>query len=196
MASAVLFLDRDGVLNEKAPAGRYIVAPYDLRLLPGVGEALATLRAEVPGLRIAVVTNQRGLALGILTPEALEDAHTRLREQLAAAGARIDRIEVCPHDEGTCMCRKPGTGLFERVLSAWPDASAERSAMVGDSAADIIAGRRIGVRTYLVGDPERRSSEAATARAAAAEPDEQALSLASLVADGQLSAWFLRDRGA
>jgi D-glycero-D-manno-heptose 1,7-bisphosphate phosphatase len=188
----VLFLDRDGVLNEKAPEGSYVVAPDDLRLLAGVGGALGTLRAEVPGLRIAVVTNQRSIALGILSPESLEAVHTQLRAELKAAGAWIDRIEVCPHDEGVCRCRKPAIGLLERVMSAWPDASGDRCAMVGDSAIDIIAGHRFGARTYLVGDSARRAREARIARDAVAEPHEQALSLAGLVADGRLASW-LRD---
>lgn len=188
----VLFLDRDGVLNAKAPESAYITSTDALEVLPGVPEALAALRAAVPGLRIAVVTNQRGLARGRMTADDLEAIHDALRARLAAAGGGVDRIEVCPHEGDACACRKPGTGLFEQVRAAWPDLVPEACALVGDSVSDLVAGRRYGARTFLVGDPGRRLAEGGLARAQGAAPDEEADSLPALVADGRLAAW-LRD---
>lgn len=187
-----LFLDRDGVLNAKAPEGAYVTSVDDLELLPGVPEALGALRAAVPGLRIAVVTNQRGLARGSMTQADLDAIHDGLRARLSAAGGDVDRIEVCPHEGDACDCRKPGTGLFQRALAAWPELAPEACALVGDSASDLVAGRRIGARTYLVGQPGRRLAEGGLARAQGAAPDEEADSLPALVADGRLVAW-LRD---
>jgi D-glycero-D-manno-heptose 1,7-bisphosphate phosphatase len=190
--SGVLFLDRDGVLNAKAPEGAYVTDVAALRVLPGVPEALGALRRAVPGLRIAVVTNQRGVARGRMTAADVDVIHARLREDLAAAGGDVDRIEVCPHEEDACDCRKPASGLLRRALAAWPDADAAASALVGDSASDLVAGRRIGARTFLVGDPARRLAEGGVARAQGAAPDEEADSLPDLVQDGRLVAW-LRD---
>ena len=190
MADGILFLDRDGVLNEKEPEGRYITGPAGIRVIEGVGEAIATLREQVPGLRIAVVTNQRGIATGRTTLESVDQANAYLLAELSLVGATIDRVEVCPHDEGVCDCRKPGTGLLERVLASWPDASASASALVGDSASDIIAGARFGVRTYLIGDPDRRTVEAAMAAAAGAAPNEQANNLIELARSGRLTRWL------
>jgi D-glycero-D-manno-heptose 1,7-bisphosphate phosphatase len=187
-----LFLDRDGVLNAKAPEGAYVTSVDDLAVLPGVPEALGALRAAVPGLRIAVVTNQRGVARGRMTEADLARIHAALRARLAAAGGDVDRIEVCPHEGDACDCRKPGVGLFQRVASAWPDLDPAACALVGDSVSDLVAGRRFGARTYLVGERGRRLAEGGLARAQGAAPDEEADSLPALVADGRLVAW-LRD---
>lgn len=191
-AAGALFLDRDGVLNEMAPEGDYITSADDLVVLPGVPAALATLRRAVPGLRIAIATNQRGVALGLMTDADVEAVNVRLRTALAAEGGDVDRVEVCPHDGDACDCRKPAPGMLLRSLAAWPGLTAAASAFVGDSTRDVIAGARIGARTFLVGEPERRRTEAAAAIAEGVSPDEQADSLPALVADGRLIAW-LRD---
>jgi D-glycero-D-manno-heptose 1,7-bisphosphate phosphatase len=190
----ILFLDRDGVLNERPLEGRYIEDAESLEVLPGVGAALAAVRAAVPAVRIVVVTNQRGIALGLMRERDLGAIHARLRSDLEQAGASLDRIEFCPHDRQSCGCRKPATGMFERVLHDWPDIAHGPRAMVGDSAIDIVAGHRVGARTFLVGDPARREREAASAAASGATVDEQADSLAALVMDGGLVAW-LRGEG-
>lgn len=188
----VLFLDRDGVLNAKAPEGAYVTSVDALTVLPGVPEALGALRTAVPGLRVAVVTNQRGVARGRMSAADLDAIHAALRARLAAAGGDVDRIEVCPHEGDACDCRKPGTGLLRRAAAAWPDLDPAACALVGDSASDLVAGRRFGARTYLVGDRGRRLAEGGLARAQGAAPDEEADSLPALVADGRLAAW-LRD---
>jgi D-glycero-D-manno-heptose 1,7-bisphosphate phosphatase len=189
---AALFLDRDGVLNAKPPEGGYVTSAAELVVLPGVPQALAALRGAVPGLRIAIVTNQRGVALGRMTAQAVAATHERLLAELAAAGGSVDRIEVCPHERDTCDCRKPGTGLLRRALETWPGIDPAACALVGDSASDLVAGRRFGVRTYLVGEDAHRRAEGGLARAQGAPPDEEAASLPALVQDGRLTAW-LRD---
>lgn len=192
---SVLFLDRDGVINVKPPEGRYVTTPEDLVLLPGVPEAVRDLRAMAPDTHIAIVTNQRGIARGLLTLETLDAIHVRLAQELAAAGTHVDRIEVCPHDIDRCDCRKPATGLFDRVLAALPDVDPLACAVVGDSASDIVAGSRLGARTFLVGPAERRDREAQRAGERGAPPDVVADSLPDLVADGSLVDW-LRDHRA
>lgn len=139
-----------------------------------------------------MVTNQRGVARGRMTAADVDAIHARLRDELAAAGGYVDRIEVCPHEREACDCRKPGVGMLRRALAAWPDVDPAACALVGDSASDLVAGRRIGARTYLVGDARRRLAEGGVARAQGVAPDEEAGSLPELVADGRLVAW-LRD---
>jgi D-glycero-D-manno-heptose 1,7-bisphosphate phosphatase len=146
-----VFLDRDGVLNRKAAEGSYITSLEQLELLPGVEEAIAQLNRS--GRKVIVVTNQRGIALGLYSEADLHALHDRLRTHLAAHGAHLDGIYYCPHDHGQCDCRKPQPGLFEQAFHDFPDASASNSVMVGDSLSDIEAASRLGMRSILVADP-------------------------------------------
>lgn len=145
---STVFLDRDGVLNQKAPEGEYVSRWEDFHLLPGVVEALVALNRA--GLRAIVVTNQRGIALGRYTAADVEALHAKFQRLLAGHGARVDAIYVCPHDRGECDCRKPLPGLFEQAVSVFPQVSAARSVMVGDSLVDMEFGKRLGMRTILI----------------------------------------------
>lgn len=68
------------------------------------------------------------------------------------AGAHLDRVERCPHDEGTCDCRKPRDGLFRRALAADPWADPRRCAMIGDMPSDVHPARGLGMRGLLLGE--------------------------------------------
>lgn len=95
-----------------------------------------------------MVTNQRGVARGMLTMDQVEEVHRFMLEELAKQGARIDGIYVCPHNVGECTCRKPEIGLFLMAEKDFP-IDRNRSWMVGDSETDVEAGKRYGVRTIL-----------------------------------------------
>ena len=143
---SAVFLDRDGVINRKAPEGEYVTSWEGFAFLPGALEGLALLAAgDVP---IVVVTNQRGIARGRMTEADLADVHARMRAAVERAGGRIDAIYHCPH-EGGCDCRKPGTGMFELAArDLGVDLAA--SAVVGDRASDMLAAERIGALRVLV----------------------------------------------
>jgi D-glycero-D-manno-heptose 1,7-bisphosphate phosphatase len=143
-----VFLDRDGVLNKKAPEGEYVTRWEDFQVLEGVVEALARLHRA--GLRAIVVSNQRGIALGRYTLADVAAMHAQFEQLTAAGGAHVDAIYVCPHDRSECNCRKPLPGLFEQAAARFPDISAATSVMVGDSLVDMQFGRRLGMRTILV----------------------------------------------
>ncbi len=143
-----VFLDRDGVLNRKAPEGEYVAKWEDFQILEGVIEALGRLRRA--GVRTIVVTNQRGIALGRYSAADVEAIHAKFQELLAANGARLDGVYVCPHDRGKCNCRKPLPGMFERAAAEHPGISARESVMIGDSLADMEFGRRLGMRTIVI----------------------------------------------
>jgi D-glycero-D-manno-heptose 1,7-bisphosphate phosphatase len=143
-----VFLDRDGVVNRKAPEGEYVERWDQFEFLPGVLEALRELREAKS--RVIVVTNQRGVALGRMTIEAVAEIHSRMSEELAAAGAACAAILVCPHDEGGCDCRKPRLGLFHQAIGLFPEIDLHRAVVIGDSVADLEAGNRLGCPTYLV----------------------------------------------
>ena len=142
-----VFLDRDGVINVKAPEGEYVESWASFSFLPGAVEAVERLRAA--GLRVVVVTNQRGVALGRMSAAAVEDIHSRM----IAAGVAVDRVYYCPHDDGECDCRKPLPGMLERAAREVPGVSLGRScAIVGDSESDMDAGRAVGAVLVKVGE--------------------------------------------
>lgn len=144
-----VFVDRDGTINESPPEGEYLTSADSVRLIPGAAEAIRTLN-EYPA-KVVVVTNQRGIALGKMTEANLTAINERIAEELARSGARLDGIFHCPHHAGTCNCRKPQTGMFEQAAREIEGVEIEGGAMIGDSAIDIEAGRRLGLTTVRLG---------------------------------------------
>ena len=139
------FLDRDGVINRKAPGDGYITRWEEIEFLPGVALAIALLNRT--GFRVIVVTNQRCVAKGLVTIPELDWIHRHMCEALANAGATVDAFYYCPHElEPPCCCRKPQPGL---LLDAAREhgIALTKSWMIGDSDADIEAGRNAGCRT-------------------------------------------------
>lgn len=152
------FLDRDGTINESAPEGEYVTSPDAARLLPGAAEAIRVLN-EHP-VKVVVITNQRGIALGKMTEGDLAAVNARIEADLAQAGARLDGIVHCPHHTGSCDCRKPGPGMFERAAREIEGVEIEGGAMVGDSPLDVEAGRRLGLITVRLGEPTEGDPQA------------------------------------
>jgi D-glycero-D-manno-heptose 1,7-bisphosphate phosphatase len=174
-----VFLDRDGVVNRKQPEGAYVTDWRQFEWLPGAVEAIARLNRA--GMTVILVTNQRGIALGLYTHEQVELIHKNMRAHLALHGARVDGIYYCPHDVGECRCRKPDVGLFEQACKDFPLASADNSVVIGDSLSDIQAGQRMGMRTiFIQGEADRQK---AGAKVAAESADAVAGSLLEAVED-------------
>lgn len=143
---STVFLDRDGVINRLR--SDYVLSWDTFTFLPGAKEAIALLNAV--GLRVVVVTNQRAVARGLLSDNALAIIHARMRAELAEAGATLDAVYVCPHDKAICDCRKPGVGLFLQAQRDFPTIAFDRSVVIGDSLSDMQAGSRLGCRLLLV----------------------------------------------
>jgi D-glycero-D-manno-heptose 1,7-bisphosphate phosphatase len=143
-----VFLDRDGTINRKAPEGSYVGSWDKFHLLPGVEKAISKLNRA--GIRVLVVTNQRGVALGLYTMADVEAIHAQLQKELYRADAHIDGFYVCPHDKSACDCRKPLPGLFQQAVRDFPEIQADSSAIVGDSPSDIEFGKRVGMKTVLI----------------------------------------------
>lgn len=149
MPEKIIFLDRDGVINKKAAVHEYIARWENFHFLPDVPEAIRLMNEH--GYKVAVVTNQRGIALGLTTNDEVERLHDKMREELLKKGACISWVFHCPHDYGECDCRKPNTGLLRRV-EQFADVDKPASWMVGDSPIDIEAGRTYGVNTIFIGE--------------------------------------------
>jgi D-glycero-D-manno-heptose 1,7-bisphosphate phosphatase len=147
-----VFFDRDGTLNEDVG---YLRMPEEMRLIPGAAEAVRLLNDRQ--ILTCVISNQSGVARGFLTEADLIPIHDRLQEQLAAAGAHLDRIYYCPHHatEGRppynidCTCRKPRTGMLRRAAEELSIALA-KSFVIGDKALDVEVGKAAGAYAILV----------------------------------------------
>ena len=160
------------------PEGSYVASWDEFHLLPGVPEAIGRLNRA--GLRVVVVSNQRGIARGLCTAADVDAIHSAFQSELKAKGAHVDGFYVCPHGNGECNCRKPLPGLFDQAVKDFPAIAAANSAMIGDSLSDIEFGRRLGMLTVFIdGDPERQPP---SARAAAELADLRFPSLAEAVA--------------
>lgn len=155
------------MLNRR-PGKGWVLTPEDLVVLPHAAEGLRELRAM--GYAIVVVTNQRSVALGRLSEETLARIHARLEAVLGEAGATIDRIEHCPHDDPDgCACRKPRPGMLLRAAEAL-GLDLARSVLIGDDPRDLAAGEAAGVpvRVLLPSDGDLRVAVAEVARAVSA----------------------------
>ena len=143
-----VFLDRDGTLLDELG---YLARAEDVRLYPGAAAALRRLRDA--GFLLVVVTNQSGIARGLFGAAELARVHARLADELEKGGARLDLVLHCPHhpDHGEpplrarCACRKPEPGLFLEAARRLA-LDLEQSWSIGDSARDVEAARRAGVR--------------------------------------------------
>jgi D-glycero-D-manno-heptose 1,7-bisphosphate phosphatase len=157
-----VILDRDGVLNEEAPARGYITRPEDWRWVPGSLEAVASLTHA--GVRVSVATNQSGVGRGLMTLRDLDAVHARMTRDVEAAGGRIDALFACPHAPGAgCDCRKPSPGLLQAAVAA-SSVPASQTLVVGDDGRDLEAARAAGIAAALVLTGKGRVAAAALSR--------------------------------
>jgi histidinol-phosphate phosphatase family protein len=159
---AVLF-DRDGTLVHDVP---YNGDPSQVRTVDGAAEALNRLRDN--GIRLGVVTNQSGVARGLLSMEAVD----RVNDHVDALLGPFDTWQVCPHgpDDG-CRCRKPQPGLVT-AASRELGLDASEVVVVGDIGADVSAAERAGSRGVIVPTAVTKPAERSAARWRAATPDQ------------------------
>jgi D-glycero-D-manno-heptose 1,7-bisphosphate phosphatase len=143
-----VFLDRDGVLNERPPAHEYLTSTADFRWLPDAREGVAELARR--GYAAVVVSNQRGVARGLVTEATLREIEKVIQAGLEPYGAAIEAFYYCPHGlDEDCPCRKPRPGLLLRAADELGlDLAA--SVMIGDAPSDVLAGAAAGCRTVLV----------------------------------------------
>lgn len=154
------FLDRDGTLIRDA---HYLANPDEVELLPGVIPALRELNDA--GVLVIVVTNQSGIAQGLLTEAQYESTRERLDTMVRGHGARIDTTYHCPHHptvSGPCDCRKPGVGMYRRAAADF-DIDVTRSLYVGDRYRDVAPGLELGGMAFLVRSTATPDDDAAHA---------------------------------
>jgi len=146
-----LFLDRDGVINKKRE-NDYVRKWEQFEFLPNVIEALKILNDFFD--RIIIVTNQRGIGRGLMTEKDLDDIHQKMLSFLTKEEIKIDKIYYCPHDykKEICNCRKPDIGMALQAKNDFPDIDFKKSIMVGDSLSDIEFGKKVGIKSFLIGE--------------------------------------------
>lgn len=151
MSNKAIFLDRDDTLIEDLG---YINHPDQVKLLNGVAEALIEFGAM--GYKLIVVSNQSGIARGIVSEKALGEIHNRLKQLLAERGAQLDRIYYCPYHPDAVIARyrkesnwrKPNPGMLLAAADEM-DIDLSWSWMIGNSSRDIEAGLQAGCKTIL-----------------------------------------------
>jgi histidinol-phosphate phosphatase family protein len=150
------FLDRDGTIIEDV---NYIANADDVRLLPQAADAIRLLNEH--GVAVVVITNQSGLARGLVTPAQYVAVRDRVEAALAAHGAHVDATYYCPHYPdvtGPCDCRKPGTLLYDRAIADL-ELDAASSMFAGDVARDVIPATKYGGMGFLIGSPSSAPRE-------------------------------------
>lgn len=148
-----LFLDRDGVINKKAPPHEYVTGVHEFEFLPGTISALKQLSHA--GYVLYVISNQAGIARGKMKKEDVEAVHEHMKKELEKQGISIAGIAYCPHGyDDNCVCRKPKPGLIH-MLSEDLEIDLSNAVLVGDSESDILAGESAGIKkTILVSSEE------------------------------------------
>jgi histidinol-phosphate phosphatase family protein len=170
LPAAVLF-DRDGTLVRDVP---YNGDPSRVEPMPGAQAALDRLRSA--GVPTAVVSNQSGVARGLLTRQQVDAVNERVEAVLGPLGPFL----VCEHgpDDG-CGCRKPAPGMVHEAARALGVDPAD-CALIGDIGADVGAALAAGARPVLVPTPVTRQEEVDAAPEVAAD----LLSAVALLLDG------------
>lgn len=149
----VVFLDRDGTLNEEVG---YIREVSNLNLIAGAADAVKRLNAA--GVAAVLTTNQSGVARGYYSEDHIHQLHERLTKLLDEHGAKLDAVYYCPHlPEGVvepfncvCQCRKPEPGMVELALQEHPEFDRKRAYVVGDKSTDVELAHKFGGKGVLV----------------------------------------------
>lgn len=149
MSNHAVFLDRDGTLNEDPG---YISDPEKVVLFPDTGRALAMLKQY--GFLLIVISNQSGIARGMMTSKEVDAVNEKLNTLLSEYKARIDAFYYCPaHPDYSsvedCDCRKPSPKLVIEAAKEF-NVDLQKSYFIGDSVSDIQCGKNAGLKTILV----------------------------------------------
>jgi len=146
--SWTLFLDRDGVINERL-IDDYVKSPDEFRFLEGVPAAIASL-SNIFG-RIVIVTNQQGIGKRLMRLDDLTIVHDLMISEIENVGGRIDKIYHCPHLESDhCSCRKPETGMALLAQKDFPEIDFNKSVIVGDGIHDMEFGKVLQMYTMFI----------------------------------------------
>lgn len=142
----VVFLDRDGVINQDRDD--YVKNIHELKVFEFAPEAIRLLNEA--GMKVIVVSNQQGVAKGIISDDDLQEMQQEITQRVESGGGKISGFYYCKHlATERCSCRKPQPGMLLKAARE-NDIDLETSIMVGDTVKDILAGKSAGCKTVLV----------------------------------------------
>lgn len=155
--SWTLFLDRDGVINQRN-GDEYVLNAEQFLWIQGVQQSIAFL-SGVFG-RVFVVTNQQGIGRGMMSDNDLSLIHHKLLDGVEKEGGKIDRIYHCPAImEAGSFFRKPLPGMALQARKDFPDVDFKKSIMVGDTISDMRFGKNLKMITVLIETNKKLVSE-------------------------------------
>lgn len=142
----LVILDRDGVINRDSP--HYIKSPEEFQIISGSLKAIVKLNHA--GIKVAIATNQSGIARSYYNHAMLAKIHQKMHDMLKHAGGYLDAIAYCPHHpDDQCDCRKPKAGMLLSI-SQQLTIPLDQAIMIGDSESDIQAGLKAGAQSILI----------------------------------------------
>ncbi len=150
MPHHAVFLDRDGTINHDTG---YLKNPEDVIILNGVTEGIRKLKQDF-GFKIVVISNQAGVAKGLMTIEDVENVNCKIDLLLRQDGAEIDKYYYCPYhpdfsSKEESKCRKPSPLMIYKAVEEL-DLDLSRSYMIGDREADVLCGFNANIKTILL----------------------------------------------
>jgi len=143
-----LFLDRDGVINQRLE-NDYVKSWETFHFLPGVLKSLELLKNYFD--RIFIVTNQQGVGKGLMTKAQIDLIHENMLKVIKSNGGKIDKVYFCPDlavKPGNC--RKPSPFMALKAQEEFPELRFENAVMVGDTSSDIAFGKNLSMQTVLI----------------------------------------------
>lgn len=149
-----VFLDRDGVINQDPGGSEYVRSWHEFKFLPAVKPALKKLNDS--GYALFIISNQAGIAKGLFSRKELDEITLNMLKEFGDYHIRISGVYYCTHrTEDNCSCRKPRTGLIEKVIAdsakeGRGDIEMPESFFIGDTIRDIQTGKSAGLKTILV----------------------------------------------
>ncbi len=146
MKNKAVFLDRDGVINEKR--NDHVKNIDEFKIFSGVGDAIKLLRDK--GYLVIIITNQSAIGRKIISEKKLDEIHTELKNYLNQHDTYVDSIYYCPHTpEENCSCRKPKPGLLIKATNDF-GINLEESYFIGDSESDLNAAKEARCKGILL----------------------------------------------
>lgn len=147
-----LFLDRDGVINKELPDD-YVKNWNEFTWEPGSKDAIAKLTQFFD--KIFIITNQRGVGIGVMTENNLTDIHSKMLAEINDAGGRIDKIYYCTDVDRNSYNRKPRPGMGLQAKADYPEIDFSKTVMVGNTLHDMEFGKTLGTRTVFIDEKKK-----------------------------------------